>query len=57
MINLFHINNHVINTSCYSNLLHDKIVDKFEQTIDKHLSGQTGCKNCISDKKKKQNLI
>lgn len=30
--------------------------NKFEQTIDKHLSGQTGCKNCISDKKKKQNL-
>ena len=33
MINLFHINNHTIDTSCYSNLLHDKIVTKFEQTI------------------------
>ncbi len=29
---------------------------KFEQTIEKHLAGQTGCKNCISEKKKKQNL-
>lgn len=29
---------------------------KFQQTIEKHLAGQTGCKNCISEKKKKQNL-
>lgn len=33
MINLFHINNHTIDTGDYSNLLHDKIVTKFEQTI------------------------
>ena len=33
MINLFHINNHVIDTSKYSNLLHDSIVTKFEDTI------------------------
>lgn len=29
---------------------------KFEQTISKHLSGQTGCKQCSKEKKKKQNL-
>ena len=40
MINLFHINNHVINTSCYSNLLHDKIVDKFEQTIAEYVGAK-----------------
>jgi dTDP-4-amino-4,6-dideoxygalactose transaminase len=33
MIGLFNINNHIINTSEYSNLLHDKIVTKFENTI------------------------
>lgn len=33
MINLFHINNHIIDTGDYSNLLHDKIVAKFEETI------------------------
>jgi len=29
---------------------------EFEQTIEKHVAGQTGCKKCISEKKKKQNL-
>jgi len=33
MIDLFNIKNHVIDTSNYNNLLHDKIVDVFEQTI------------------------
>jgi len=33
MIDLFNIKNHVIDTSNYDNLLHDKIVDVFEQTI------------------------
>jgi perosamine synthetase len=33
MINLFHINNHIIDTSKYSNLLHDKVVSEFEGVI------------------------
>ena len=33
MINLFNINNHIIDTSRYSNLLHDNIVTEFEDTI------------------------
>ena len=33
MINLFNINNHIIDTSKYSNLLHDGIVTEFEKTI------------------------
>ena len=33
MIQLFNINDHVINTSKYSNLLHDNVVTKFEDTI------------------------
>ena len=33
MIQLFNINNHIIDTSNYSNLLHDKIVNEFEFKI------------------------
>lgn len=44
MINLFHINNHKINTRDYSNLLHDKVVDKFEQAI----AGYVGAKYAVS---------
>lgn len=33
MINLFKINNHIIDTGTYSNMLHDGIVTKFEETI------------------------
>ena len=33
MINLFNINKHIIDTSKYSNLLHDGIVTEFENTI------------------------
>jgi perosamine synthetase len=33
MINLFKINNHIIDTASYSNMLHDDIVTKFEETI------------------------
>ena len=44
MINLFHINNYTINTDNYSNLLHDKIVNTFEQTI----SNYVGAKYAVS---------
>jgi perosamine synthetase len=33
MIQLFNINNHILDTSKYSNLLHDKVVNEFEQII------------------------
>ncbi len=33
MINLFHINNYTVNTNGYKNLLHDPIVNEFEQKI------------------------
>jgi dTDP-4-amino-4,6-dideoxygalactose transaminase len=33
MIQLFNINNHIIDTSNYSNLLHDKVVNEFEFKI------------------------
>jgi hypothetical protein len=33
MINLFNINNHVIDTSEYKNLLHDNVVTIFEDKI------------------------
>ena len=44
MINLFHINNHTIDTSKYSNLLHDNIVTEFEDTI----KGYVGAKYAVS---------
>jgi len=40
MVNLFHINNHVINTCDYSNLLHDKIVTEFEETISEYVGAK-----------------
>ena len=33
MINLFNINNHILDTSKYSNLLHDNVVTEFENEI------------------------
>lgn len=40
MINLFNVNNHVIDTSVYSNSLHDKIVLEFEQTIANYVGAK-----------------
>lgn len=40
MINLFNINNHIIDTSKYTNLLHDKVVDTFEQTIANYVGAK-----------------
>ena len=44
MINLFHINNHVINTDRYSNLLHDSVVTELEDTI----AGYVGAKYAVA---------
>jgi len=40
MINLFHINNHHIDTSRYSNLLHDSIVTEFEDSIKNYVGAK-----------------
>ena len=37
MIQLFHINNHIIDTSEFSNLLHDDIVSKFENKFAQYV--------------------
>jgi dTDP-4-amino-4,6-dideoxygalactose transaminase len=40
MINLFHINDHTIDTSRYSNLLHDSIVTEFEDSIKNYVGAK-----------------
>ena len=40
MINLFKINNHIIDTASYSNMLHDDIVTKFEETIANYVGAK-----------------
>lgn len=40
MINLFNINNYSIDTNRYSNLLHDKIVTEFEETIAEYVGAK-----------------
>lgn len=42
MINLFNINHHIIDTSKYSNLLHDKIVNDFESSICNYVGAKYG---------------
>jgi dTDP-4-amino-4,6-dideoxygalactose transaminase len=40
MIQLFKINNYLIDTSKYSNLLHDDVVNEFEETIAKYVGAK-----------------
>ena len=40
MINLFNINNHIIDTSKFSNLLHDSIVEDFENSIASYVGAK-----------------
>jgi dTDP-4-amino-4,6-dideoxygalactose transaminase len=42
-INLFHIENYLIDTSSFSNLLHDKIVHEFEKNICDYVGAKYGC--------------
>lgn len=42
MINLFHIDNHQINTKNFSSLLHDQIVNDFENTICEYVGAKYG---------------
>ena len=43
MIQLFNVNNHIIDTSEFSNLLHDDVVTKFEDKIAKYVGAKYAC--------------
>ena len=43
MIKLFHINNYDINTSRFSNLLHDDVVNEFEQNFANYVGAKYAC--------------
>lgn len=43
MINLFNIPNHKIDTSIFSNILHDKIVNELEDRIAKYVGAKYAC--------------
>ena len=43
MIQLFHINKHTIDTSEFSNLLHDDVVTEFEDKIAKYVGAKYAC--------------
>ena len=43
MIQLFKVSNHNIDTSKFSNLLHDNVVEKFEKTIANYVGAKYAC--------------
>jgi len=43
MIQLFKVNNHNIDTSNFSNLLHDNVVEEFEKTIANYVGAKYAC--------------
>ena len=43
MIQLFNVSNHNIDTSKFSNLLHDNIVSEFEEKIAKYVGAKYAC--------------
>ena len=43
MIQLFKVSNHNIDTSKFSNLLHDNVVEEFEKTIAEHVGAKYAC--------------
>ena len=43
MIQLFNVNNYIIDTSEFSNLLHDEVVIKFEETIANYVGAKYAC--------------
>lgn len=43
MINLFHINNYNIDTSSFSNLLHDEVVKELEEEFAKYVGAKYAC--------------
>ena len=46
MINLFNINNHIIDTSDFSNLLHDERVVELENTLKDYVGAKYACSVC-----------
>ena len=43
MIQLFNINNHIIDTSKFSNLLHDEVVVEFENKVANYVGAKYAC--------------
>ena len=43
MIQLFNVNNHTIDTSEFSNLLHDEVVIKLERIIAQYVGAKYAC--------------
>ena len=43
MIQLFNVNNHIIDTSKFSNLLHDKNVIELEEKIANYVGAKYAC--------------
>ena len=43
MIQLFKVSNHKIDTSKFSNLLHDNVVEEFEKTIADYVGAKYAC--------------
>ena len=43
LIQLFNVNDHIIDTSKFSNLLHDKNVIEFEETIANYVGAKYAC--------------
>jgi len=43
MVQLFNINKHIIDTSKFSNLLHDEVVEDFEKTIANYVGAKYAC--------------
>ena len=43
MIQLFNVNNHIIDTSEFSNMLHDKVVIEYEKKIANYVGAKYAC--------------
>ena len=43
MIQLFNVNNHIIDTSEFSNMLHDDIVTQYEKEIANYVGAKYAC--------------
>ena len=43
MIQLFNVNNHIVDTSNFSNLLHDSVVIEFEEMIADYVGAKYAC--------------
>ena len=46
MISLFNVNDHIIDTSKFSNLLHDQVVENFEDKLKDYVGAKYACSIC-----------